>query len=82
MFFQARNLMEFLETIARQKADEDEIEVHLVTVKDEFKEQQQLDYFKKMQESCSPIGIKFTWEFDETNTIHGRWTLKAGQPDV
>ena len=72
LFFQARNLMEFLETIARQKADEDEIEVHLITVKDEFKEPQQLDYFKKMQESCSPIGIQFTWEFDETNTIHAR----------
>ena len=72
LFFQARNLMEFLETIARQKADEDEIEVHLVTVKDEFKEPQQLDYFNKIQESCSPIGIQFTWEFDSTNTIHAR----------
>ncbi len=72
LFFQARNLMEFLETIARHKADEDEIEVHLITVKDEFKAPQQLDYFTKMQESCFPIGIKFTWEFDETNTIHAR----------
>ena len=72
LFFQARNLMEFLETIARQKADEDEIEVYLITVKDEFKEQQQLDYFSKMQESFMPIGIKFSWEFDETNTIHAR----------
>ena len=53
LFFQARNLMEFLETIARQKADDDEVAVHLITVKDEFKEQQQLEYFKKMQESCS-----------------------------
>ena len=72
LFFQARNLMEFLETIARHKADEDEIEVHLVTVKDEFKEPQQMDYFNKMQESCAPIGIQFTWEFDESNTIHAR----------
>ncbi len=72
LFFQARNLMEFLETIARHKADEDEIAVHLVTVKDEFKAPQQQDYLTKMQESCSPIGIQFTWEFDETNTIHAR----------
>jgi len=72
LFFQARNLMELLETIARQKADEDEITVHLISVKDEFKEQQQLDYFNKMQDSFMPIGIKFSWEFDETNTIHAR----------
>jgi ATP-dependent Lon protease len=72
LFFQARNLMELLEAIARYKADEDEIAVHLVTAKDEFKAPQQLDYFTKMQESCAPIGIQFTWEFDETNTIHAR----------
>ena len=72
LFFQARNLMELLETIARQKADDDEVAVHLITIKDEFKDQQQLEYFTKMQESCSPIGIHFTWEFDDTNTIHAR----------
>ena len=72
LFFQARNLMEFLETIARQKADEDEIEVHLVTVEDEFKAQQQLDYFEKMKGSSAPIGINFTWEFDKTNSLHAR----------
>jgi len=72
LFFQARNLMEFLETIARQKADEDEITVHLISVRDEFKEQQQMDYLNKMQESFMPIGIRFSWEFDETNTIHAR----------
>ena len=72
MFFQARNLMELLEAIGAQKLDEDEIKVHLVTVQDEFKGPQQIEYFEKMQESCSPIGIKFTWEFDSTNTIHAR----------
>jgi ATP-dependent Lon protease len=25
-----------------------------------------------MKESCAPIGIDFTWEFDETNSIHAR----------
>jgi ATP-dependent Lon protease len=72
LFFQARNLMELLETIARQKADDDEVAVHLITIKDEFKDQQQLEYFTKMQGSCSPIGIHFTWEFDDSNTIHAR----------
>jgi ATP-dependent Lon protease len=72
MFFQARNLMELLETIGKQKAEEDEVTVHLITVKDGFKGPQQIDYFQKMKESCLPIGMHFTWEFDETNSIHAR----------
>lgn len=72
LFYQARNLMEIMETIGRQKADEDEIRVNLLTLQDELKGEQQAEYFKKIQESCDPIGIKFTWEFDETNTIHAR----------
>lgn len=70
IFFQTRNMMEFLETVARQKSDEDEVIVHLVTSKEEFQTEQQLDYFNQMQQSCSAIGIAFTWEFNET--IHAR----------
>lgn len=72
LFFQARNLMEFLETIAKTKQDEDEVAVHLVTVADEFKGPQQLEYFQKMQESCATVGIQFTWEFVAGNALHAR----------
>jgi len=72
MFFQARNLMEFLETVANNKQDEDEVVVHLITVEDEFKGPQQIEYFQKMQESCATAGIRFTWEFDTGNTLHAR----------
>ncbi len=72
LFFQARNLMELLESIGKQKAEEDEVVVHLITVRDEFKGPQQIEYFEKMKESCEPIGIHFTWEFDETNSVHAR----------
>ena len=72
MFFQARNLMEFLETVANNKQDEDEVAVHLITVEDEFKGPQQIEYFQKMQESCVTAGIRFTWEFDTGNTLHAR----------
>ncbi len=64
--------MELIETIGAQKPDEDEIKVHLVTVQDEFKGPQQIEYFEKIQESCAPIGIHFSWEFDENNSIHAR----------
>ena len=70
LFFQARNLMELLETIARQKADDDEVAVHLVTIKDEFKGEQQVEYFEQMRMSSAAVGIHFSWAFDET--IHAR----------
>ena len=72
LFFQVRNLMEFLETVAKVKQDEDEVTVHLITVADDFKGPQQQEYFQKMQDSCATIGIQFTWEFDGSNTIHAR----------
>jgi len=70
LFYQARNLMELLETIARQKADDDEVAVHLVTIEDEFKGEQQVEYFEQMQTSSAAVGIHFSWAFDET--IHAR----------
>jgi len=53
-------------------AEDDEVEVHLVTVEDEFKGSQQLDFFVKIQENSATAGIQFTWEFDKTNSIHAR----------
>ena len=72
LFYQARNLMELLEVIAKQKPDDQEVDVHLITTEDDFKGQQQLENFEKMQASCGPVGIHFTWEFDATEQIHAR----------
>lgn len=72
IFFQIRNLMEFLEMVAKDKPQEDEVLVHLITSPDEFKQDLQIESFEKMKLSCDPLGIKFTWEFDETNTLHAR----------
>ncbi|MEM7133182.1 MAG: BREX system Lon protease-like protein BrxL [Chloroflexota bacterium] len=71
-FYQARNLMELLETIAAQKSDEDEIAVHLLTVSEQYDRAQQEEYFTQIQTASTPIGIHFTWAFDEENTIHAR----------
>lgn len=72
LFYQFRNFMEFLETVVKHKAPDDEIAVHLVTKGDEFKGDQQKDTFEKIKESGKTVGIDFTWEFDETGTIHAR----------
>ena len=71
-FYQARNFMEFLETVVKFKASDEEVAVHLVTTEDEFKSEQQKDYFEKMKESASAVGVNFTWEFDGAGTIHAR----------
>lgn len=72
LFYQIRNFMEFLETVVKHKAEEDEVTVHLITTEDDFKSDKQQEHFEKMQESCSAIGIHFTWEFDNSGTIHAR----------
>lgn len=72
LFYQVRNFMEFLETLVKHKAEDEEVAVHLVTMEDEFKVEQQKEYFEKIKESSAAVGIDFSWEFDSTGTIHAR----------
>ncbi|HIF9499055.1 TPA: BREX system Lon protease-like protein BrxL [Photobacterium damselae] len=72
LFFQAKNVMEFLETIVKQKQEEDEIVVSLITVEDEFKGEQQREYFEKIQASLFAVGVKFDYSFDTTGSQHAR----------
>ena len=70
LFYQVRNLMELLETVAKFKGKEDEMKFHLITKQDEYKGLQQ--YLEKIRESSASVGIQFTWEYDATGTIHAR----------
>lgn len=72
LFYQARNLMELLEIIAKNKPADEEVTIKLITVADEFRQEQQEEWFEKIQESAGSIGIQFTWEFDQTGTLHAR----------
>ena len=72
LFYQIRNLMEFIETALKFKAQDEEIAIHLITSEDDFKADQQKECLDKIKDSCAAIGIQFTWEFDETGTIHAR----------
>lgn len=72
LFYQVRNLMEFIETVVKNKAAEDEVEVHLITILDEYKGEQQQANLSAIERACSAIGVKFSWEFDGTGTIHAR----------
>jgi ATP-dependent Lon protease len=78
-FFQIRNLMEFVETIVKMKDEEENLEFKLITIEDEFKPEQQIEYFNQIKQSCEAVGIDFSWEFDKTETIHSRFiTVDTG----
>lgn len=72
LFYQVRNFMELLETVVKHKPKEEEVAVHLVTTENELKGEQQKENFEKIKESCSAVGIDFTWELDRAGTIHAR----------
>lgn len=69
-FHQAKNMMDFLETVFKTMDEAGDMEVHLITCQDEFRADQQEDFFTQMQKNCIRVGIKFTWEYD--STIHAR----------
>lgn len=70
IFHQARNLMEFIETVARVKPDDERVEIELITSEEEFSSEKQLEFFEKIQKNCLPIGILFSWTFE--SAIHAR----------
>jgi ATP-dependent Lon protease len=72
IFYQVRNLMEFIEMVAKDKAPEDEVAVHLVTVPDEFNAEKQQENLASVEQASMSAGIQFSWEFDGTGTIHAR----------
>lgn len=72
LFHQVRNLMELMETVAKVKPDDDEVEVHLVTIADDFRGDQQRDNLQRISDACAAVGIRFSWEFDAGGTIHAR----------
>lgn len=73
-FYQCRNLMEVLEVILSHfDYSVPEVSVHLATVRDdEFFDSKQDDYLQQIAEAMSPLGLSFTYNYDESRTIHDR----------
>lgn len=72
VFHQMRNLMEFIETVVKFKAPEDDVTVHILTLPDDMRMEQQVQYLEQVQLNAEAAGVRVTWEFDETGTIHAR----------
>ncbi len=86
-FFQARNVMELLETIVRFRRDGGEIFVHLITTQSELEYVgNQLAFLTGIQAGAAAQGITFTWEFlpkdhihDRTIVIDDKWLITLGR---
>jgi ATP-dependent Lon protease len=72
LFYQARNFMEFIEVVVQHKPADAEITVELITTEDDFKSDQQIENFERIQASSEAAGIHFKWKFDHEGTIHAR----------
>lgn len=72
LFHQTRNMMEFVETVFRHKAMEDEVKIRLITSQDDYKSDQQAANLDAITAACESAGIEFSWEFDTSKSIHAR----------
>jgi len=73
IFYQANNLMDLMEVLAKNKNPEDEIAVHLVTTADDYKFESQQDFLNQIQEACIRVGIQFSYQFDNSGKLHARY---------
>jgi ATP-dependent Lon protease len=71
-YYQARNMMEFVEMVIRRKALEDQVAVHLVTGPDDGNVAQQREFLESISTACLGSGVDFTWAFDTSGTAHAR----------
>ena len=72
LFYQIRNMMEFVEMVIRRKAPEDQVKIHLVTGSDEGNIARQRELLDSITTACTGTGIDFSWGFDSSGTAHAR----------
>ncbi len=72
LFFQARNVMEFLEMAHSLVPEGDEMAVHLVTQSDIESCMKQEEFLNQIANSFTGSRIAFTWELDHSPNFHAR----------
>lgn len=72
MFFQARNLMEFLQMVHEIVEEGDEVKVHLVTQSDQDSCVKQEENLNQLVDSFTGSKVAFSWEFDHSTNVHAR----------
>ena len=71
-FFQIRNLMELIEVIIKRKPPDENISIHLITETDEKSATKQTENFNTICSAVRESGIDFTWEIDQSGSLHAR----------
>jgi ATP-dependent Lon protease len=72
IFYQIRNMMEFVEMVIRRKRPEDQVRVHLVTAPDEGSVSRQRELLDSITAACTGSVVEFSWAFDTSGTAHAR----------
>jgi ATP-dependent Lon protease len=72
MFFQVRNMMEFLQMVHELVPEGDEVEVHLVTQSDQDTCVKQEENLNKLAESFTGSRVAFSWDLDHGKNFHAR----------
>lgn len=72
LFFQVRNLMEFLQMVHGLVPEGDEIEVHLVTQSDPGTCEKQAEFLDQIVESFTGSHVSFSWELSPSPNFHAR----------
>jgi ATP-dependent Lon protease len=72
LYYQHRNMMEFVEMVIRRKSPEDQVKVHLVTGPDEGNISRQRELLESITTACTGSGVEFSWAFDTSSTAHAR----------
>lgn len=72
MFFQVRNLMEFLQMVHELVEEGDEVKVHLVTQSDPDSCVKQEENLNQLVDSFTGSKVAFSWVFDHSNNFHAR----------
>ncbi|MCU0797673.1 MAG: BREX system Lon protease-like protein BrxL [Akkermansiaceae bacterium] len=72
LFFQARNLMEFLQMVHDLVDEGDEVAVHLVTQSDPDSCVKQEENLNQLVATFTGSRVSFSWEFDHSPNFHAR----------
>lgn len=72
LFYQIRNMMEFIEMVIRRTPPEDQVRVHLATGPDEGNISRQRELLESITTACTGTGVEFSWAFDTSGTAHAR----------
>ncbi len=72
LYYQFRNLMEFIETIIKANNLDERIDLEVITSRDDFKSESQEENFEAISKEANCAGINLTWKIENANTIHAR----------